>query len=282
MNEPMILRLIRAGFAVLGNVAPAAAVRLAIRLFFRPRRHPRPAREQALLASAERLSLPGGLRGDAWGTGERTVLLVHGWEGRGTQLGAFVTPLVARGFRVVALDGPAHGDSPGTETHGVEYGRALVAVQRALGPLAGVVAHSFGVAATALALEAGLRAERVVLVAGPASVEDLVERFIATVGLPARTTERFREAVAARVGRRPGEVQIATIGPRMTTPALVFHDPEDAEVPFADARVIEACWPGARLRVVHGHGHRRILRADEVVRETAEFLAAGDDAARVA
>ena len=48
----------------------------------------------------------------AWGAGP-SVLLVHGWEGRGAQLGALVDPLVAAGYRVVALDGPAHGDSPG-------------------------------------------------------------------------------------------------------------------------------------------------------------------------
>jgi len=34
-----------------------------------------------------------------WGRGP-AVLLAHGWGGRGAQLGAFVDPLVARGFSV--------------------------------------------------------------------------------------------------------------------------------------------------------------------------------------
>lgn len=285
VNAQMILRLVRAGFATLGVVAPGLAARVAIRLFFRPRRHRRPARERELLATAAELTLPGGLRGHAWGGGDRVVLLVHGWEGRGTQLGAFVAPLVARGFRVVGIDGPAHGDSPGGETNMVEYARAIHAVQTALGPLEGVVAHSFGVAATAFALDRGMRARRVVLVAGPASVGDVIRRFEELVALPPRVAARFRQRLVARVGHTAEEIEIASIGPRLQVPALVFHDPADAEVPFADALVIEDRWPGARLRVVEGHGHRRILRAEEVVREAAAFLAGDENdagAARVA
>ena len=42
----------------------------------------------------------------SWGSGP-TVLLVHGWEGRGSQLSAFAPALVKAGFRVVAVDMPA-------------------------------------------------------------------------------------------------------------------------------------------------------------------------------
>lgn len=276
MNPEWLLRLVRAGFAILGTVAPGLAARVAVRLFFHPRRHARPRREREILATAAEMELPDGLRGHAWGSGERTVLLVHGWEGRGAQLGAFVAPLLAAGRRVVAIDGPAHGDSPGHETTLVEYARALLAVERVVGPLEGLVAHSFGVAAAAVALDRGLRAERAVLIAGPASVEDVVDRYIRMVGLPRRVAERFRRAMVEKVGRRPEEIQIASIGPRLRVPALVFHDPEDPEVPYADALAIAACWPGARLRTVSGHGHRRILRAEEVVREATAFLAVDD------
>ena len=40
-----------------------------------------------------------------------SVYLVHGWGGRGSQLAAFVEPLVAAGHRVVLFDAPSHGDS---------------------------------------------------------------------------------------------------------------------------------------------------------------------------
>ena len=156
-----MLASIRLFFAVLGRLSPALAGRVAAKLFARPRRHVRPDRERELIARGSRVPLPGGLHATSWGAGP-TVLLVHGWEGRGAQLGAFVDPLVAAGFRVVALDGPAHGDSSGRTTTGPEFARAMVATRDAVGPLAAVVGHSFGGFTSLLAVSRGLpdRADR--------------------------------------------------------------------------------------------------------------------------
>ncbi|MDB4949928.1 MAG: acetoin dehydrogenase subunit dihydrolipoyllysine-residue acetyltransferase [Gemmatimonadetes bacterium] len=271
MSDAMTLRAMRAGMRALGWVSPAAAGRVAVRLFFRPRRHERPDRERQVLLEGAPLELRSGLAATAWGGDGPTVLLVHGWEGRGSQLGAFVRPLVLAGRRVVALDGPAHGDSAGEETNLLEFARALVAVEREVGPLEAVVAHSFGSAATLLALDIGLRPRRVVVIAGPASITDVLARFEELLRLPPRVAARFRELTARKVGRRAEELDLAAAAARQTVPALVVHDPDDAEVPYAEAVTLAAAWPGARLRTVSGLGHRRILRDPAVVREVVEF-----------
>src|SRR5262245_30745683 len=112
-SEPWFLRLLRARNRALSTLAPTRAAGLAERLFLTPPRSRRPAAETTLLAAAH--SHPcrvGGRRihVSMWGAGP-AVLLVHGWGGRGTQLGAFVEPLVADGFSVVAFDAPGHGES---------------------------------------------------------------------------------------------------------------------------------------------------------------------------
>jgi len=43
----------------------------------------------------------------------KTVLLVHGWSANQTDMFYYVPPLVEQGFRVVALDLPAHGEATG-------------------------------------------------------------------------------------------------------------------------------------------------------------------------
>src|SRR5919107_5916537 len=154
-----MLASIRLFFAVVGRLTPTLAGRLAAKLFARPRRHARPARESELIARGTRVALPDGLHATAWGAGP-TVLLVHGWEGRGAQLGAFVDPLVAAGYRAVALDGPAHGDSPGRTTTGPEFARALITTRDVVGSLAGVIGHSFGGFTALLALSRGLPTAR--------------------------------------------------------------------------------------------------------------------------
>ncbi len=265
------LSLLRLRMRALSHLAPALAARQALRLFLTPRRLPRPARERQLLASGAPVRLRSGLAATCWGAGP-TVLLVHGWEGRGAQLGAFVAPLVQAGCRVVAMDGPAHGDSPGAQTNIPAFGHAILSVGQELGPLAGVVAHSFGVPTTAVALSQGLDARRVVLIAGPSSLAGALRRFAAVIGLAPAVVPRFQRLVEARAGVPVSEIEIDSLGAWLHTPALVFHDLADQEVPFADALAMVAHWPGARLRPVEGRGHRRILAAEEVIGETVAFL----------
>ena len=104
------------------------------------------------------------LAATSWGSPEApTVLLAHGWNSRRSHWSAFVPELRDSGFRVVAVDAPAHGDSPGDRANVLAYGKALRAVGEELGPLAGIVGHSFGAGAAVIALHHGLAADRAVL-----------------------------------------------------------------------------------------------------------------------
>jgi pimeloyl-ACP methyl ester carboxylesterase len=173
-----LLLTLRSFFATLSFISPRAAGRLALRLFRTPHRHHRPGWEKHVAAAGEPLRVGPELAAHAFGPPGRPIaLLVHGWEGRGTQLGRFVEPFVHAGFRVLALDLPAHGESAGARTDLIECTEALRKVGRDLGPLAAVVAHSFGGAITTLALERGLDAKAVVLIASPSSIDDVLRRF---------------------------------------------------------------------------------------------------------
>src|SRR5437016_5869213 len=119
----------------------ALAARLAGWLFTTPSRPRRPALEVELLATARARPMQVGARRIEtwmWGTGPN-VLLVHGWGGRGAQLGALVGPLVARGFSVVTFDAPGHGASDEGMVTIPEITRAIRAVAESRGPLAAIV-----------------------------------------------------------------------------------------------------------------------------------------------
>ncbi len=94
----LALTAVRTGMRALAHLSPEGAAALAERMFLTPRRHARPAAERELLAKGRPLFLPtkyGGLAAWEWGPEQPirfassptfdvpSVLLVHGWEGRG-------------------------------------------------------------------------------------------------------------------------------------------------------------------------------------------------------
>lgn len=262
----------RAAFRLAGGVAPGVAGRAAERLFLTP---PRPApRPHPALASAHTFTFEHRgllLAVRSWGDGP-TVLLQHGWGGRSDQLAPFVEPLLAAGFSVVAPDMPAHGDSEGRTSSLPGFARAIAALSRRVLGLHGVVAHSMGAAATALAMADGLRVQRAVFLASPTSAVEQLQTFARGIDLPPSGAEALRRRVEARVGVPFSELELAWIAPRMSAPLLVFHDPADREISWRDGAALARAWPGARLVDVPGAGHHRILGDARVVEPAVRFL----------
>ncbi|MFO0756016.1 MAG: alpha/beta fold hydrolase [Byssovorax sp.] len=269
-------------------MAPGPVERLSAEMFFRPMR----ARREAVMPAVHgrpvtRFTVASGeyeLAAWSWGEGP-TVLLVHGWEGRAKQLLPFVAPLLAEGFRVVTFDQPAHGGSTGRRVTVLDMASAARDVARDVAPLIGlptglhgVVAHSLGGTATALALHQGLSAKRVVLLAPAAEPSHFARRAASELGLSAPLSDGMLRRVLAQLGSDLAAIDVRSLAPSFDVPALVMHDPEDRDVPWEHGRGIAEAWPGARLAPLHGLGHRRLLADAEVHRRTARFLTAIDDA----
>jgi pimeloyl-ACP methyl ester carboxylesterase len=278
-NNSTTVRSASLALRVLGAASPDAAAVIADRMFATPRRFPRPAVEHGLVENGWPLEIP--FRGrtlSAWEWGEAgpRVLLVHGWEGRAAQLGAMVAPLAERGFRVVGVDLPAHGESPGTTTSFTEIAAAVEATVDALGgPVHAIVAHSMGGAVTSWAARERALAKRYVMISPPRRLADFAGTVATHLGLDPAT----RAAFEARVGRRLG-VPLASVTvegnvEHQRAPLLVLHDEEDREVPIGAGETVARCWPGAHLHRTRGLGHRRILRDPAGVEAVLRFVAWG-------
>lgn len=279
IGRTLTVRGLRAGFAAADALSPDLAAAGAVRLFMSTRRHPVPAREQGWLRDAERVEIasdPGPLAGWVWGReGAPTVALIHGWEGRGSQLGAFAAPLVASGFRVVAVDAPGHGDSPGRSSSLVAIAGALRRVGERFGSLAGVIAHSAGTVAAVHSMSRGLAVERLVCVAPGVDLEAYALEFARFFGLSADASRSMRLRIERRVGISMHELDPRRRVAGLRIPALVIHDRMDREAPFAGGEALARSWPGARLLPTEGLGHTRILWDDKVVSAATGFLREG-------
>jgi pimeloyl-ACP methyl ester carboxylesterase len=270
---------VRATLRTVGHLSPGTAARWAEGLFFRPRRaHPRP-HEEAFLTSGRRFSLrssKGTLAAWSWGEGP-AVLLVHGWSSRAARFRVVAPALVSAGFRVIAYDHPAHGQSPGKRTSLVEVSATLLEVAAQTGPLHAAVGHSLGGAAIAVALSRGLGLTRAALIAPFAASPDFVDRFAELVELPDTARNQMRENIERRFGMRFDDLYIPTLAAALRTPVLIIHDRGDQDIPVAEGRAIAAAWPGAVLVETTGLGHHAIMRDEAVAGRVARFVAGSGD-----
>jgi pimeloyl-ACP methyl ester carboxylesterase len=267
--------MLRTAFRALQRVAPARAAQWAETLFFTPPRSRLTPDQREVIEQARPFSVRvDGRRLAVWSWGDGPIIyLVHGWGSRGGRLAAFVAPLVAAGYQVVTYDAPAHGASEGRLSSMPEFARALRGVVDAVGPMQGMIAHSLGASASALAMHQGLRVPRAVFLAPAADPPRFALRFGSeALGLDAATVARVRANSERRLGVRWSELQVPPLARALRVPLLLFHDRDDTYVPWTDGSAISSVWADSELVTTVGLGHRGIVRAPEVIDRAVHFL----------
>ena len=199
--------VVRAYFAVASRLLPDLARRQAERLFTVPPRYagrrtqPVDARRETVVAGKHSLAV--------WQVGPAAapaVLLVHGWGGRGVQMGSFVAPLLASGYRVVWFDQPGHGESGRGPVALPDFVRALEALAATHGPFAGSDRPLARAAALGVAMRRGLQLGRIVFVSPPASISEHAHKFARLLGITPAIRDAMRHRLEHRYGVRFAEI----------------------------------------------------------------------------
>lgn len=207
-----------------------------------------------------------------WGDSGPHVLLVHGWESRSAHWHRWIEALLEAGYQVTSMDLPAHGHSGGRSTTVVQAGRAVLHIGSQLGPLHSVIGHSMGSAASLYAFAHGLRVATSVHIAGPASLVGVIERAASLAGLSIQALACLKVAFEREAQATLDSMELDELRRGLDHPALLLHDPQDKEIPIADAHALLARWNAASLCEVQGVGHRRILASDSAIEPAVRFL----------
>lgn len=280
-RETRGIKAVRASFGVLCRTAPTLAAHLAYALLAAPPRSAERDWQAALREKAQisRLWLGAGeIAVYEWGAGP-TVLMVHGWGARATHMGKMIEPLVAAGYRVVAFDAPAHGDSFGRTTDLVQYAAAVKAVARQAGPVHTLLAHSFGVAMALFARrDWGVQARRQVFISSFDHCKWFTEAFGRHVGLTQAVLQRTLQMLEERYPGRLNwdSLSVVEMLRRTPQPTLIIHDREDAEIPFEHSVALLQAAPQARFHATSGLGHHKLLGNTEVIAQVLRFVSQPD------
>ncbi|MFZ6638375.1 alpha/beta fold hydrolase [Undibacterium sp. TC4M20W] len=256
------------------NATNKPIIDMILQAFTRPQRQAETEDDKKALAQARLVSIPYAgleLRAWTWGQGPQ-VLLLHGWESRASHMAGFVVPLLRAGFSVTALDAPAHGASQGETTNVLDYGKAVVAVAKHLGPLTATIAHSVGSAASLYAFAQGVQVKASVHLCGPASLTRVFQHAARAGGLDETARQQLEDMLASSIGVPLSAMDLSQLQQGMRHPALILHDPEDKEMPYTESQALAAAWPQASLVPSAGTGHRRILRTPEIHAAAVSFI----------
>jgi pimeloyl-ACP methyl ester carboxylesterase len=246
--------------------------------FFSPARYEVKSSDREVLEWGNNYRLPydgGELAVTTWGNNGPAVLLMHGWGGARAQMTGFVDPLLFAGYRVVAYDQPAHGDSTGNMTNLLEIAPTMESIARQEGKFEAIIAHSFGTLITSYALvnRNFPPPARLVYFGAFNQLLESLPRFQVIAGLSDEIMDGLRAMIYENFGK---EVLDAIVNEKLTPqihiPALMFHDAADNVTPIEDSRAIARVWKYARLIETEGLGHRGALQSKSIHEQVVKFL----------
>jgi pimeloyl-ACP methyl ester carboxylesterase len=275
---PSVIKLMRLAFAILGVIAPPIAVAWVYKIWFRSPRYKTPKRELAWREQSRPMLIHspfGRIMTYHWGDADKPrVFFVHGWSGRGLQLGAFAVPLLTAGYSVTSFDAPGHGQSDGHATSIFQIAGVLRQLVLAAKQPHAIIAHSFGCMVSAYALRNyQLGIHKFVAISSPTLPQYLIKSFVETFQLNSRVTDGF----IAELKKEFGEDVLERISADKNLQdwsgeLLVIHDKDDDIVHWQHGEQLAQSSQQSKIMYTSGLGHRRILGNDEVITASINFI----------
>jgi pimeloyl-ACP methyl ester carboxylesterase len=256
----------------------AGIVKKVYQAFFSPARYEEKASDREVIdwGNSYRIPFEGGeLAVTTWGNNGPAVLLMHGWGGARAQMTGFVDALLFAGYRVVAYDQPAHGESDGQLTNLLEIAPTMDLIAKQEGKFDAIIAHSFGTLITSYALVKRNfpTPARLVYFGAFNQLMDALPRFQTIAQLPNEIMDGLRDMINEKFGRDVLDAIVnENLVQQIDIPALMFHDAADNVTPVEDSRAIARTWKNVQYVETNGLGHRGALQSKEIHEQVVRFL----------
>ena len=109
-----------------------------------------------------------------------------------------------------------------------------------------------------------------VLLGAPSGFKGIMQRYKNMMGYSPTICEGIDAEIELKFGHHPNYFSTADFAKKIETEGLLFHDKNDAIIPYSDALEIDAEYKNATLITTEGLGHS--LKGDFVSGEIIKFL----------
>lgn len=259
----------------LGYVAPNLVGKMMLDLFCRPNEGKKfTTKEEAFLAKAkwEIVRLNGKkIQCYIWGNGAKRILLAHGFNSNAARWRILCNLLLAKGYQVIALDVPAHGNSDWTRVNGLLYSRVFEQVMNRFKP-SYIVGHSFaGIAISYYFSKLNpLPVEKIVLMGVPNDLLEVAQIFFDTLKLNQRVRDAYLKAFLEKFNYPTSYFKLDKLLEEVTITNLIIHDEQDDIVSFEGAKTLHQSLANSTFFPTKNLGHS--LQGRSVFKAILEFL----------
>lgn len=208
----------------------------------------------------------------SWGEGP-TVLLVHGWGGRASQMAPMARHLAQHGMRAVAFDIAGHGESLDPLARWEFFIRDIGTMSQRLGDVLGHVGHSAGATSMMAARNLhGFAPSKYVCICAPSHPHPPIRGLTHRLNPRPAVLDLYRNSLARQFQSTWSELEAGAVFRGAGPDLLLCYDHKDRFVDHSDGDKIQAWCPGSRLLKTSNHGHTRILAAPDVIQSVTDFL----------
>ncbi|MBT8254638.1 MAG: alpha/beta hydrolase [Bacteroidia bacterium] len=255
----IITKLLGQSINILGLIAPRKSAYLALRLFSTPQKGRLSESQHKFMSSAKQKSLKVNdlvAMTYHWPGSKDTVLLLHGWESNAARWKLFIKLLRSHDYDIVAIDGPAHGQSSGKRFNALLYADFIKTVTETFRPKI-IIGHSVGGMAAVFCLHENnhLKVDKLVLLGSPAHFVGVLERYVDLMGYSNRVHRTIASEIEKKYGHGPEYFSAAEFAQDLNCNTLIIHDKDDAIIPYSDALLYSSNFKNSKLISTEDMGH---------------------------
>ncbi|MBA4257608.1 MAG: hypothetical protein C0446_00465 [Chitinophaga sp.] len=269
LSQRLMLKYYKAKIRTIGMVSPEKAATEAFDLFCTPYKSKKSPKIPPIFHQSLPVSVDiGGItaRGFQWKSElaqARKVLIVHGFSSYSYKFEQYILALIKEGFEVLAFDAPGHGISDGKRIHSLIYRDTILAIEANFGPLYGVIAHSMGGLAAALAFESMLNTSerKLVLIAPATETKSAIENLFTLIPVKPAVKQAFHQYVTNLAGKPISYFSVARVVRTLKARVLWIHDETDTICTFKDVEpLLSETIPSTEFFITKGLGHNQVYK----------------------
>jgi pimeloyl-ACP methyl ester carboxylesterase len=281
LAQRIVLGYHRKKLALLAAVSPRKAAEEAFKLFCTPYTKRRKYTPPPIFLQADKITFQfksGQIHGFQWKPEKpngHKILICHGFDSYSYKFDKYIQPLLHKGFEVLAFDAPAHGLSSGKTINAAEYRDTIVEISNRYGPMDGIMAHSLGGLAVALALEKlpDHNHKRLVLIAPATESTRAINAFFSYIPVSAQVRDEFEKLITEMGGYPSSWYSVSRVMEQQTTPTLWIHDEEDRITPYADMQhMVDKNLPHITFTITKGLGHSNLYHDKKINQQIIDFF----------